>query len=114
MIRHLPRAAFVSLVVFVTSLAASRAAGGLVLLERESDLRATGASAAGDYDLSNGAGDFAPFADDLLSDAALPARSSARQQSAPHFNETGALAGAAADGAARAAVVTDIVDAFSS
>jgi hypothetical protein len=114
MIRHFPRAAFVSLVLLVISFGGSGAAGGLVLLERESDLRATGASAAGDYDLSNGSGDFGPFADDLLSDAALPSRSSAQQNSAPQFDATGALAGAAADGAARAAVVTDIVDAFSS
>jgi len=68
---------------------------------------------AGEYDLSNGSDDFAPFTDGLLSDAGLPARSSAQQHSSPQLDATGSLAGASADGSARAAVVTDIVDAFS-
>jgi len=113
MIRHLTRAALVPIVLVALSLAASRTAAGPVLLSRESDLRATGASAAGEYDLSNGSDDFAPFTDGLLSDAGLPARSSAQQHSSPQLDATGSLAGASADGSARAAVVTDIVDAFS-
>jgi hypothetical protein len=114
MIRYLTRAALVPVVLLVLSLAASRAAGGSVLLARDSGLRATGASAAGEYDLSNGSADFAPFTDGLLSDDGLPARSSAQQHSPPQVDAGGVLAGAAADGAARAAVVTDILDAFSS
>jgi hypothetical protein len=113
MIRHLTRAALVPVVLVVLSLAAVRAAAGPVLLARVSDLRATGASSSGEYNLSNGSDDFAPFTDGLLSDDGLPARSSAQQHSAPQIDPTGALAGAAADGSARAAVVTDIVDAFS-
>jgi len=113
MIRHLTRAALVPVVLVALSLAASRTAAGPVLLSRESDLRATGASAAGEYDLSNGSDDFAPFTDGLLSDAGLPARSSAQQHSSPQLDATGSLAGASADGSARAAVVTDIIDAFS-
>jgi hypothetical protein len=112
MIRHLTRAALVPVVLVVLSLAASRAAAGPVLLARESGLRATGASAAGEYNLSNGSDDFAPFTDGLLSDSGLPARSSAQQHSTPRIDANGVLAGAAADGSARASIATDIIDAF--
>jgi len=114
MIRNPSLAAGCFACLFGAFAAAPRAAAGPVLLTRESDIRATGASAAGDYDLSNGSGDFAPFADDLASDAAAPARSSARQQSHPQVDAGGILAGATADGSARAAVASGVGDAFSS
>jgi hypothetical protein len=113
MIRHTPRASLCVALVLVVTVFAARAAAGPVLLSRESDIRASGASAAGEYQLSNGSADFAPFEDGLLSDAAAAARSSARQQSRPQVDAGGTLSGAAADGTARAAVDADVADAFS-
>ena len=109
--RHIPlRAAWLSVVVLT---AAPLAQAGTVLLSRESDLRASGASASGEYELSNGTADLEAFADSLVSDIGPDATSSAEQHSSPRFGAGGALAGASADGAARAAVATDIIDAFS-
>ena len=99
----------VSAVVF-----ASPAFGGSTLVSRESGLRASGASAAGEYDLSNGSLDFDVFDDNLLSDD-TSARSMARQHSLPRLGaESNAFHGATADGAARAAVDASAADAFSS
>ena len=111
--RHIPRAVLCAAVASVVSAFAGPVRAGPVLLSRESDIRATGASAAGEYRLSNGSGDFAPFDDGLLSDAAAAARSEARQQSRPLVDPSGALSGAAADGSARAAVDAGVADAFS-
>ena len=113
MIRHTSRAAVYVAVVLVGSAFSSPAAAGPVLLSRESDIRASGASAAGEYRLSNGSADFAPFADNLQSDGAAAARSSAHQQSRPQVDPSGLLSGAAADGRARAAVDANVADAFS-
>ena len=111
MIRNPSRAAFSF--VAISFIAAGAASAGPVLLSRESDIRASGASAAGEYVLSNASADFGPFADGLLSDAAAEARSSARQHSAPQLDPAGALAGASAEGSARAAVDAGAADAFS-
>ena len=92
--------------------AAPRAHAGSVLLSRESDLRATGAGDALEYDLSNGTADLERFVDNLLSDRAAPARSSADQDSAPNVAAGGKLAGASAKGSAKAAVDAGAPDAF--
>jgi hypothetical protein len=97
------------------ALAAPPAMAGPTLVSRDSGLRASGASAAGEYDLSNGSGDFAVFADAVGSDAAAAARSRAEQNSRPQIEgDTGAFVGATADGAAHAAVDGAASDAFSS
>lgn len=109
--RHTPfTAAWLFVVVFAV---APQVRAGTVLLSRESDLRASGASASGEYELSNGTADLGEFADALVSDVGPVTTSSARQHSTPRFGAGGALAGASADGSARAAVAADIIDAFS-
>jgi len=114
MIRHNScSAAWLFLVAILATLAAPSARAGSVLLSRDSDIRASGATPAGEYDLSNGSGDFAPFTDGLLSDATLPARSAAQQHSEPQVGDGGALTGATAEGLARAAVDLDESEAFS-
>lgn len=113
--RHTPRrAAAVSFFCFTAALlcAAQPASGAAVLLSRQSDLRASGVSAAGEYSMSNGSGDAADFADTLRSDEAATARSMADQQSAPRVDGSGGLAGASAEGAASAFVDRDESDAF--
>ena len=115
MMRHTPRrAAAMSFLCFTAALlcAAQPASGAAVLLSRQSDLRASGVSAAGEYSLSNGSGDAAHFADTLLSDEAATARSMADQQSAPRMDGSGGLAGASAEGAVSAFVDRDEIDAF--
>src|SRR3954470_5504640 len=92
--------------------AAPRAHGGSVLLSRESDLRASGVGEALEYDLSNGTADLERFVDNLLSDRAAPARSSADQDSAPNVASGGKLAGASAKGSAKAAVDAASPDAY--
>lgn len=113
MTRHPLRASPVFVAVFVLAAGANGALAGPVLLARASDIRASGASAAGEYVLSNGSADFAPFTDGLLSDAALAARSSAQQHSEPRLDSAGVLAGASAEGSARAAVDVGAADAYS-
>ena len=113
MTRQPTRAACFLVALFVTCSAASRAAAGPVLLARESDIRASGASAAGEYQLSNGSADFAAFTDGLLSSDAAAARSSAQQHSLPQVDAAGALSGASAEGSARASVDAGADDAFS-
>jgi hypothetical protein len=103
----------------VTGLSAALCAGtalaGPTLVSRESGLRATGFSAAGEYNLSNGSGDFDLFADSVRSDDAAAARSRAEQNSLPRLDgATGAFAGALADGAAHAAVDPAATDASAS
>jgi hypothetical protein len=96
-------------------LAPTPAPAGPTLVSRDSGLRASGVSAAGEYNLSNGSGDFDVFADAVGSDAAAAARSRAEQNSRPQLEgDTGAFAGATAEGAARAAVDGAAPDAFSS
>ena len=104
-------AAWLCVVCVLASAPAARA--GTVLLSRESDLRASGASAAGEYDLSNGTADLEDWSDALLSDDGSPARSSARHHSAPRLDKAGAFSGATAEGAARASVSAGVDDAFS-
>jgi hypothetical protein len=112
MIRLIPHpAAWLCVVCALAS--APRARAGTVLLSRESDLRASGASAGGEYDLSNGTADLSDWSDRLLSDDGAPARSSARQHSAPSLGKGGAFSGAAAEGSARASVDAGVDDAFS-
>jgi hypothetical protein len=113
MIRQTPRRAAGLFAIVLLAALAPAARAGSVLLSRDSDIRASGATPAGEYELSNGSGDFAPFADGLLSDATLPARSAAQQHSEPRVAEGGALTGATADGLARAAVDLQETDAFS-
>lgn len=113
MTRHPSRAALCFVALFVVGAGAHCASAGPVLLTRESDIRASGATAAGEYLLSNGSADFAPFTDGLLSDAALPARSSAQQHSEPRLDSAGVLSGASAEGSARASVDAGADDAFS-
>lgn len=112
MIGNHPRAAW-SFVALLVVAAAPRASAGPVLLSRESDIRASGAHAAGEYRLSNGSADFAMFTDGLLSDGAAAARSSAQQHSQPQLGAAGVLSGASAEGAARASVDGSVDDAFS-
>jgi hypothetical protein len=97
----------------VVCLLAPAARAGTVLLSRESDLRASGASAAGEYELSNGTADLDDWSDALLSDDGSPARSSAQQHSAPTLDKAGAFAGADAEGSARASLQAGVGDAFS-
>ena len=104
---------------WVTGLSAALLTGsalaGPTLVSRESGLRATGFSAAGEYNLSNGSGDFDLFADSVRSDDAAAARSRAEQNSLPRLDgATGAFAGALADGAAHAAVDPAATDAAAS
>ena len=115
MICNPSRAAWSSVVVvlLVAAYGTPRADAGPVLLARESDIRASGVSAAGEYLLSNGSADFAPFADGLLSDAAAAARSAAHQHSEPQLDSAGVLSGASAEGSARASVDAAAADAFS-
>ena len=89
---------------------------GPVLVSRESGLRASGVSAAGEFNLSNGSGDFALFADELETGGpASAARSVADQHSQPRLEgASGAFGGAVANGSARAAVDAAAADAFSS
>lgn len=86
---------------------------GPVLLSRESDLRLSGVSEAGEYLLSIGSADLAPFNDRLISDpGAAAAASSARQESSPRFDPQGVLSGARAEGSARAFFDPGARDAF--
>ena len=109
------RTAACSFLGFSAVVVASPAFGGSVLVSRESGLRASGASAAGEYNLSNGTADFEVFDDNLLGDdAASAARSMARQRSQPRLDGAGGtFHGASAEGAARAAVDGAAADAFS-
>ena len=90
------------------------ASAGPTLVSRDSALRASGASAAGEYDLSNGSGDFDLFVDSLRSDPAAAARSLAEQNSRPLLDGSGVLSGASAGGAAHAAVDPTATDAYAS
>src|SRR5437867_2880815 len=92
------------------------ALAGPTLVSRESGLRAAGVSAAGEYNLSNGSGDFGTFADSVGSDnAADAARSRAEQNSSPRLDgAAGAFAGDSAAVAARAAVDATSADAYAS
>ena len=93
---------------------APAALAGPTLVSRESALRASGVSAAGEYNLSNGSGDFDVFADAVRSDDAAAARSAAEQNSRTQLDDaTGAFAGATAEGSARAAVDGSAADAYS-
>ena len=112
MIRNSFRVSPFCVAFVVIAAAAPAASAGPVLLARASDIRASGATAAGEYRLSNGSADFAAFSDGLLSDAALPARSSAQQHSEPRLDSAGVLSGASAEGSARAAVDAAAADAF--
>ena len=86
-----------------------------MLISRDSTVRASGVTPSGDYDLSNGSGDFELFADNLLSDEAAAAHSMARQNSRPVLaGDTGDFAGASAEGAARAVVDAAVADAYAS
>jgi hypothetical protein len=99
----------------LVGLCAAPALAGPTLVSRDSTLRAAGASAAGEYNLSNGSGDFDAFADTLQSDSSAAARSRAEQASAPRLDGgSGAFAGATADGAAHAAVDPAAQDAYAS
>ena len=114
MIAHPTRAARSLVALFFVAAAGARvASAGPVLLSRESDIRASGASAAGEYQLSNGSADFATFTDGLLSGDDAAARSAAQQHSRPRVDAAGALAGASAEGSARASVDAGVVDAYS-
>ena len=113
MIRSIPNPAAGLCVLIVLASAAPRARAGTVLLSRESDLRASGASAAGEYDLSNGTADLSEWSDGLFSDDGAPARSSAQQHSTPRVDKAGAFLGASAEGEARASVDAGVDDAFS-
>jgi hypothetical protein len=111
----LVRAATLTLLGLAAGVASSPALGGSVLVSRESGLRASGASAAGEYNLSNGSGDFDAFTDNIHSDdAASAARSMAQQHSMPRLDGSGAFGGAMAKGTVRAAVDASASDAFSS
>lgn len=101
------------LIALSSVLATTAARGASILVSRQSDIRATGASAAGEYRLSNGAGDNALFSDALHSDDSAVAHSSARQYSQPLVGAGGVFAGAKADGSVRAAVWPGVADAFS-
>jgi hypothetical protein len=101
-----------AILVLAAAFVAPPARGGLVLVSRESDIRASGASGAGSYRLTNGAGDFGPFAQALRSDDAAVARSAAQQYSWPELDGDGELTGASAEGAARAIVDGGVTDAF--
>lgn len=91
------------------------ALAGPTLVSRDSALRASGVSAAGEYNLSNGSGDFDLFDDTLESDGAAAARSTARQVSEPRvIGPEGVFTGASAEGSAQAAVDAGAADAFSS
>src|SRR5256885_11524278 len=99
------RAATVSVLGLSAGFFTTTAFGGPTLVSRDSTVRASGVTPQGEYDLSNGSGDFEPFADDLHSDSAAAARSMARQSSRPLLEgDSGDFAGASADGAAKAAV----------
>src|SRR5687767_1344399 len=110
-----PRVRALSLLVLGLTVAAfaPAALGGPTLVSRESALRAAGVSAAGEYNLSNGSGDFDVFADSLRSDDAAAARSAAEQNSRTQLDASGAFAGASAEGSARAAVDGAALDAYS-
>ena len=113
MIPHPTRAACSLLALFVSAAGAPLASAGPVLLERASDIRASGASASGEYQLSNGSADFAAFTDGLLSSDEAAARSAAQQHSSPTLDAAGVLSGASAEGSARASVDFGVEDAFS-
>ena len=113
MIRSIPLPAAWLCVVALLAGAAPRVRAGTVLLSRESDLRATGASAAGEYELSNGTADLSDWSDALLSDEGGPAHSSAQQHSTPRVDKGGVFLGASAAGSARASVDEGAGDAFS-
>ena len=114
MTRQPSHAVCLALVVLAAGVLAPAARAGLVLVSRESDIVASGASSAGSYRLSNGAGDFGPFAEALRSDDAAAARSAAQQVSRPDVDTvTGGFTGATAEGAARAVVDGGVADAFS-
>src|SRR2546425_3983079 len=119
MMRNTSRCATRTAALLVLGLSAALfarpASAGPTLVSRESGLRASGASAAGEYDLSNGSGDFDLFADSVGRDDAAAARSRAQQNSLPRLDgTTGAFAGARADGAAHAAVDPTASDAYAS
>lgn len=115
MIRHNPiHAACLCVVALLSATAAAPdARAGTVLLSRESELRATGAGAGTEYDMSNGTAGVDEWSDALLSDPDAPARSLAQQHSATYTGDGGAFSGATAVGAARAAVAAGVDDAFS-
>jgi hypothetical protein len=96
-----------------TALAAPTARAGSVFVSRDSEIRASGASAAGEYRLSNSSSEAGTFTDGLLSDQAAPAQSAAQQHSLAEVNSAGLLSGASAEGAARASLDVGAADAFS-
>ena len=110
---NLPRAALCVLVALLTAQWSPPARAGALLVLRSSDIRASGATPAGEYRLTNGADDFGAFTDGLLSDDAAMARSAAQQHSLPEVDSGGVLSGASAEGSARASVDAGAEDAFS-
>ena len=108
-----PHLAACVLAALATALAAPAARAGSVFVSRDSEVRASGATAAGDYRLTNSSSDAGPFTDGLLSDDAAPAQSSAQQHSLAQVDSAGLLSGAYADGSARASVDAGAADAFS-
>lgn len=113
MIRNPLPTSCLALLALLAALPPGAASAGLVLVSRESDILATGASSAGTYRLTNGAGDFGAFAEALRSDDAAAARSAAQQFSQPDLDPDGTFTGASAEGAARAIVDGGVADAFS-
>lgn len=112
---RLLRAASFSFLGLAAGITAAPALAGPVLVSRESGLRASGVSGAGEINLSNGSGDFNLFADELTAGDATAARSAADQHSQPRVEgPAGAFGGAVANGSARAAVDASAPDAFSS
>jgi hypothetical protein len=107
-----PKPVRLAFLVLVAAFVAPPARAGTVLVSRESDIRASGASGTGTYRLTNGAGDFGPFSGALRSDDAAPARSAAQQYSWPELDGGGKLTGASAEGSARAIVDGGVNDAF--
>ncbi len=115
MMRHTPRRTAALRVACLTAAlvcAAPVARGAAVFVSRRSDLRASGATAAGEYQLSNASDDADDFADWLSSDEAAAAHSAADQRSAPRLKADGGLAGADAEGSVMAAVDAGAADAF--
>jgi hypothetical protein len=85
--------------------AGSAAWAGNVLLTRESTIRASGGSGAGDYELADTSDDFSDFANAIDTvDAGLPgARVAANQNSRPSVRQDGSFVGAYAEGSASVA-----------
>jgi hypothetical protein len=85
--------------------AGSAAEAGSVLLSRESTIRATGNTGAGEYDLSDTSAGFSDFANaiDTVESGMPGPRVAANQNSRPKVRQDGSFAGAYAEGAASVA-----------